>query len=95
MAAYVIANIDVTDADAYQEYRARVGATIAAHGGRFVCRGGAVEVMEGDYDPHRVVVVEFPDMATLKRWYASPEYTPLIALRQRASKGSLYVVEGV
>lgn len=95
MAAYLIANLEVTDPDAYQEYRARVPATIEAHGGRFLCRGGVVEVLEGDYDPKRVVVVEFPDMATLKRWYASEEYAPLIELRQSASRGNLYAVQGV
>ena len=94
MAAYVIAQIEVTDQAAYDEYRKGVQATIAAHGGRFLVRGGAVEVLEGDVIPKRVVVLEFPDADAALRWYRSPEYQPLLALRKRASLASLYVVEG-
>ena len=94
MAAYVVAQIEVTDRAAYDEYRKGVQATVAAHGGRFLVRGGAVEVLEGDFVPKRVVVIEFPDADALKRWYRSPEYRPLLELRKRASKGSLYMVEG-
>ena len=71
-----------------------VPATITAHGGRFLVRGGAVEVLEGGFVPRRVLVLEFPDADALKRWYRSPEYRPLLALRKRASKGSLYMAEG-
>ncbi len=94
MAAYLIAQIEVTDQAAYDEYRKGVPATIAAHGGRFLVRGGAVEVLEGDFVPRRVVVLEFPDAGALKRWYRSPEYRPLVALRKRAATGSVYMVEG-
>lgn len=94
MAAYVIAQVEVTDRVAYDEYRDGVQATIAAYGGRFLVRGGAVEVLEGDFVPKRVVVLEFPDADAARRWYRSPEYQPLLALRMRASRGSLYVVEG-
>ncbi|MGC1816109.1 MAG: DUF1330 domain-containing protein [Casimicrobiaceae bacterium] len=94
MAAYVVAQLEVTDQAAYDEYRKGVPATIAAHGGRFLVRGGAVEVLEGDFVPRRVVVLEFPDAVALKRWYHSPEYRPLLALRKRAARGSLYMVEG-
>ena len=94
MPAYVIAQIEVTDQAAYDEYGKGVRATIAAHGGRFLVRGGAVEVLEGDFIPKRVVVLEFPDAEAARRWYRSPEYQPLLALRKRASRASLYVVEG-
>ncbi|MHB8493111.1 MAG: DUF1330 domain-containing protein [Casimicrobiaceae bacterium] len=94
MAAYLIAQIEVTDQAAYDEYRKGVPATTAAHGGRFLVRGGAVEVLEGDFVPRRVVVLEFPDAGALKRWYRSPEYRPLLALRKRAATGSVYMVEG-
>jgi len=94
MAAYLIANIDVVDPALYEEYRKGVGATIAAHGGRFLARGGPIEVLEGDFDAKRVVVVEFPDAAALRAWYASAEYQPLLRLRQRASRGMLMIVEG-
>ncbi len=94
MAAYVIADIEVTDAALYDEYRRQVAATITAHGGRFLVRGGAAQLLEGQRLPQRTVVLEFADMAHLQAWYHSPEYAPLIALRQRASKGSLMAVEG-
>ena len=94
MAAYVIANIEVTDPALYDEYRKGVGATIAAHGGRFLARGGASAQLEGGFTPKRVVILEFPSAAAVKAWYASPEYQPLIELRQRASRGDLFTVEG-
>jgi uncharacterized protein (DUF1330 family) len=95
VATYLIANIEVTDPVLYEEYRKVVPASIARFGGRFLCRGGAVQVLEGDFAPKRVVVLEFPDVAAIKRWYESPEYRPLLEMRQRASKGSLFIVEGV
>jgi uncharacterized protein (DUF1330 family) len=71
-----------------------VPALIAAHGGRYLVRGGAVEVLEGDRQPRRQVILEFPDMAHLKAFYTSPQYRTLIAIRQGASKGSLFAIEG-
>jgi uncharacterized protein (DUF1330 family) len=95
MAAYVIANIEVTDPTAYDDYRKGVHATVTAHGGRFLARGGAAESLEGTYALKRMVVLEFPDMAAVRKWYASPEYQPLLQLRKGASNGDLFVVEGV
>ena len=95
MAAYVLANIEVTDPAAYEDYRKGVLATITKYGGRFIARGGAVQHLEGAFVPKRVVIVEFPSMAAAKTWYASPEYAPLLALRQRTSKGDLFAVEGI
>ena len=95
MAAYIIANIEVTDPVAYEEYRRRVPPIIAAFGGSYLARGGAAERLEGTTNAHRVVVLEFPDMARLKAFYASAEYQPLIAVRQRASRSSLIAVEGL
>ena len=95
MAAYLIANIEVTDAQAYQEYRDKVPAVIAAHGGRYLVRGGAVERLEGDAALHRVVVLEFASMAKLRAFYESAEYRQLIALRKRGSRAQLFAVEGV
>ena len=94
MSAYLIADVDVQDQDVYAEYRRQVLPLIQKHGGRFVVRGGAHEVLEGEWRPQRLVVIEFPDMATLKGWYHSPEYAKLIALRQGVSRGSLVAVEG-
>lgn len=94
MPAYLIADIDVTDPAAYDEYKRRVPATVAEFGGRFIVRGGASETLEGDWRPTRVVVLEFPDMTRLKAWYNSSGYAPLITLRQAATEGDLIAVEG-
>jgi uncharacterized protein (DUF1330 family) len=95
MAAYVIADIEVTDSAGFAEYQQKVPATIAAHGGRYLVRGGAVEVAEGHWSPNRCVVLEFADMAQLKKWYGSPEYRPLIAIRERTTRSNLVFVDGV
>lgn len=94
MAAYVIGEIDVTDAATYDEYRKQVLATVLKHGGRFLARGGRAEALEGTAQPKRVVVLEFPSYERALEWYRSGEYAPLIKLRQRASRGRLLVVEG-
>ena len=95
MAAYLYATLQVVDPAAYEEYRQKVPALIAAHGGRYLVRGGATEVLEGDAQPQRQVILEFPDMAHLKAFYNDPAYRPLIALRQRAAKGHLLAIEGL
>ena len=94
MAAYVIAEVEVTDPALYEDYRKQVAATVAKHGGRFIVRGGKVEPLEGGWAPERLVVLEFPTMQQALGWYRSPEYAPLIKLRQRASRGKLVAVEG-
>lgn len=95
MAAYLIANVDVTDAAAYEEYRRLVPAIIAAHGGRYLARGGATEWLEGAVSPKRMVLLEFPDMTTLKGFYHSPEYQRIAAVRQRVSHSSLLAFDGI
>jgi uncharacterized protein (DUF1330 family) len=95
MAAYVIADVDVTDPAGFAEYRALVPATIEAHGGRYLVRGGAHEVVEGDWQPKRVVVLEFPTLAAAERWYASEEYRHPKALRFRSARTNVVFVEGV
>ena len=94
MPGYVIAEVDVTDPAAYEEYRKLVAPTIAKYGGRFLVRGGACESLEGDWRPARVVVLEFPDVAAAKAWYGSQEYGPLIKVRQSAPRGHVILVEG-
>lgn len=94
MTAYVIAEVEVTDQALYDEYRRQVPATLEKYGGRFAVRGGKTEPLEGGWAPKRLVMVEFPSMEQALRWYRSPEYAPLIALRQRASRGKLVAVEG-
>lgn len=95
MAAYLYGNIEITDPQLYEQYRARVPAVIAAHGGRYLVRGGAVTPLEGDTPAHRQVILEFPSMARLQAFYESADYAPLLALRQRAARGSLVAVEGI
>jgi uncharacterized protein (DUF1330 family) len=95
MAAYIHAEIEVTDPAAYETYRRQVPGLIAAHGGRYLVRGGATELLEGERAIRRQVILEFPDMAHLKAFYTSPQYATLIQVRQGASVGSLIAIEGV
>ena len=94
MAAYLIADVDVFDAGAYEHYKQGLPASLEPFGARYVVRGGATEVLEGDWNPARLVIIEFPDMARLKAWYTSPAYRPLIALRQRSARARLIAIEG-
>jgi uncharacterized protein (DUF1330 family) len=95
MSAYVIAEIDITDPAAYEDYRRQVPEVIARYGGKYVVRGGKVEPLEGGWSPKRIAVVEFPSMEQALKFYRSAEYAPLIAIRQKASRGKLIIVEGL
>ena len=95
MAAYVVVDVQVNDPVRYEEYRKTVAPTLAAYGGRFLVRGGKVEVLEGAWSPKRLVVVEFPDIATAKAWWSSAEYANPKAVRRSASHTEMIVVEGV
>ena len=94
MAAYVIVEIEVTDPSLYEQYRKQVMAVVTKYGGRFIVRGGRVETLEGGWAPKRFVAREFPTMEQAQKWYRSPEYAPLIEMRQKASRGKLILVEG-
>jgi uncharacterized protein (DUF1330 family) len=95
VAAYVIVDLTVTDLPTMEEYRKRVPATLAAYGGRFLVRGGAHQTVEGDWKPNRLVVLEFPTMDQAKRWYSSEEYREPLAMRLRAGRADMVMVEGV
>jgi len=95
MAGYLIAMIEVTDQEGYKEYRERVPATIAAHGGRYLARGGQTEVLEGSMPSKRLAIVEFPSLAAAKAWWQSPEYQPVRAIRERTAKSTLVITEGL
>jgi len=95
VAAYVIAEVNVTDPKLYDDYRKQVPATVEKYGGRFAVRGGAVESKEGGWNPARLVVLEFPSMEQARKWYNSPEYAPALALRLKAANARLILVEGV
>jgi uncharacterized protein (DUF1330 family) len=95
MAAYVINDMVVTDPDLFEDYKRLSPPTVAAYGGRFLARGGALESLEGDWSPKRLVILEFPSVAQARAWLDSPEYAPARALRQRAARSNMLVVEGV
>ena len=95
MPAYVLANVEITDPEGFKEYVKGVQATIAAHGGRYLARGGLTQVLEGNWTPKRVIILEFSDVERIRAWYRSPEYQPLIAVRQRTSNTELTIIEGM
>ena len=95
MAGYMIGNITVTDPDTFAEYGKQVPETVAAFGGTYVVRGGAAEKIEGDYNPVRIVVLQFESVEKAREWYNSDMYAPLKEMRMRASAGDIYFVEGV
>jgi len=95
MPGYVIADVDVQDQETYEEYKQLVPASLEPYDGRFLVRGGEVERLEGEWEPHRVVVLEFPSLEHARGWYESEQYAAAKALRQRASVGSLLLVHGV
>lgn len=95
MSAYVVVSVDVHDPVKYEEYRKTVLPTIEKYGGRFLVRGAPLHEMEGKWPRPRLVIVEFPDVDTAKRWWASPEYAPAKAVRQANSTADLVIVEGV
>ena len=95
MPAYVLAEIEIRNPDGYKEYTQTVPATITQYGGRFLVRGGTVEVLEGDWPQKRRVIIEFPSMQQAKKWWDSPEYTKPKAMRRANSKGRLLLLEGV
>ena len=95
MPAYVVSDIDVTDPVQYEEYKKLVPATITQYGGRYLTRGGAMTVLEGDWAPPRVVLLEFPTVDAARTWYNSPEYAKARAARAGASVAKILVVEGI
>ncbi|MBX9749314.1 MAG: DUF1330 domain-containing protein [Roseococcus sp.] len=94
MAAYLIANIVVNDPARFGEYRDQVAPMIAAQGGRYLIRGGEVTVVEGEPGFNRVVVLEYPSMEALKRFYHGADYASLIALRQSCTVSHVALVDG-
>ena len=96
MTAYVISEVEPRDAALFARYRDLAAASIAPYGGRYIVRGGAAELLEGAPAVKTLVIVEFPDMARAKQWYASAEYAPALAIRRAgALERRLVFVEGV
>ena len=95
MPAYLISQIDVHDPQGYEEYRKLVGASLAKYGGKFIVRGGNIDVLEGNWKPKRIVVCEFESAARAREWYQSPEYKPAMNVRQKTARAQIIVVDGL
>ncbi len=95
MAAYVIVEIAIRDPVRFEEYKRLAAPTLALHGGRYLARGGATELLEGDRPPARVVVLEFPTSGKARAWWSSPEYAEAKSIRQECATARMVVVEGV
>ncbi len=95
MTAYAIVRVTVTDPERYAAYMALSPGAIEAYGGRFVARGGATEVLEGEPEDRRIVLVEFPSMEAARTFYDSPEYREARAARDGAAVMEMLIVEGV
>lgn len=95
MAAYLISDVTVRDAEAFQLYRTRAADSIARHGGRYLVRGGEIEPLEGAWDPRTIIVVEFPSLEHARAWYRSPEYASALKVRDKALTRNLILVDGI
>ncbi len=95
MPAFIIADIDVTDLEGFEAYRKLVAPTIADAGGRYRVRGGAFDVVEGEWQPKRLVILEFDSMAAARAWYESDAYAPVKAIRQKSARTNVVLVEGL
>jgi uncharacterized protein (DUF1330 family) len=94
MSAYVIVEISIQDLKEYEEYKKLTPATIAAYDGKFVVRGGQTEMLEGDWQPERIVVLEFPTVERAKEWWSSEAYSKAKSIRQRSARTKMIVVQG-
>ncbi len=95
MAAYFIVDLDVTDWAGFDEFRRLLPAVMEKYGGKYIVRGGTFEVLEGQWQPTRLVLLEFPSMDAAKRFYDSEDYRPLKELRLRTAKTNLVLAEGI
>ena len=94
MAAYIISDVIIHDDASATAYRERAARSIVQHGGRYLARAGAIEVLEGDWAPRAIIIVEFPDMAQARAWYRSPEYAEALKYRDAALSRDLILVDG-
>jgi len=94
MSVYFVVEVEVTDPAAYDRYRPLAADTIAKFGGRYVVRGGKTDLLEGDAEPKRIVILEFASAAAFHRWYDSAEYQEALKIRLAASRSRAFLVEG-
>ena len=95
MSAYVIADITVNDQERYEEYKKLAPPAIAAYGGKYLARGGKSEKLEGNWEPNRVVILEFESIEKAKEWIDSSEYSEARALRHKTASSDMIVVEAL
>ncbi len=95
MTAYLIVDVALRDAPRYEEYKQQVPVLIARYGGEYLVRGGAHEVLEGEWRPTRLVLFRFPSRDAIKAFLADPDYQPLAALRHAIADSSLVAVDGL
>ena len=94
MAGYIVADIEITDPEEYQRYARQTPATVEKYGGRFIVRGGQPETLEGDRNPKRIVIIEFPSVEQARAWYDSPEYSAIKGIRQGAANSHIMLLHG-
>ena len=92
--AYLISDVTVKNANAFQAYRSRAATSIKQHGGRYLVRGGPIDALEGNWAPTTIIVVEFPDIERARAWYRSPEYAAALTFRDDALNRNLILVAG-
>ena len=95
MPAYVVVTIDIHDPEDYKRYIEIAPPSIGLYGGCYLTRGGAVDVLEGEWPRRRFVILQFPSMERAKRWHESPEYAPALALRQGCASTLMLLAEGL
>ncbi|EOZ98514.1 hypothetical protein A33Q_1168 [Indibacter alkaliphilus LW1] len=93
MPALVLVEVSIHNPELYEEYKKHTLATIEKFKGRFVVRGVKTESLEGDWNPERLVILEFPSVETAKKWWASPEYSQAKQIRYQAANSKMLVVE--
>jgi uncharacterized protein (DUF1330 family) len=94
MSAYVIVEIDIVDPVGYEKYKKLAGATVEKYGGKYIVRGGKAEVLEGDWHPKRMVVLQFESLQRAKEWLNSEEYREPRKMRHRTARTNMILVEG-
>lgn len=94
MPAYVLVELSIHDPELYEEYKQLTPETIEAYRGRFVVRGGKTELLEGDWNPERIVLLEFPSVERAREWWESEEYTRARLIRQRATETRMIILQG-
>jgi uncharacterized protein (DUF1330 family) len=95
MPAYILVDIQIHNPAQYEDYKKMTPISLVKYQGKFIVRGGKTETLEGDWNPNRLVILEFPDAELAKKWWASEEYAPAKALRYRTANSKMLLVEGL